>query len=346
MRIWRSTTPTSHNGYFFYYDSTTSTQNLGNLDATYKGAELELTAKATDRLDLYANFGYTDGKITRMEDPTVVGNKPPLLTKNTVNAGAQYHQPIGDGLNGALRLDYQEIGRTWWDPYNVTSRDPVNLVNLRAGVEARALDGDRLVEESDRQDLQRRVFHGRLSLESAAAPLRGRFYLQVLTGKCTMAQSQRLPIRLHHNAYVTRDQEKTRRFYEEVIGMPLVATWCESDELFGKVRTYCHTFYGMADGGALAFFQFVDPEDAGGIRTNDAGIAVSSHRPRGERGDAGGHREAHCRCGHQAAGHLRAGARLLPLRLHNGPQRADPRVHARPSRGGRDFARPSRRCTQ
>ena len=76
-----------------------------------------------------------------------------------------------------------------------------------------------------------------------------------------MAQSQKLPIRLHHNAYVTRDQEKTRRFYEDVIGMPLVATWCESDELFGKMRTYCHTFYGMADGGALAFFQFESPED-------------------------------------------------------------------------------------
>ena len=54
----------SHNGYFFFYDATTSTQNLGNLDATYKGAELELTAKATDWLDLYANFGYTDGRIT------------------------------------------------------------------------------------------------------------------------------------------------------------------------------------------------------------------------------------------------------------------------------------------
>ena len=76
-----------------------------------------------------------------------------------------------------------------------------------------------------------------------------------------MAQSQKLPIRLHHNAFVTRDQEKTRRFYEDVIGMPLVATWCESDELFGKMRTYCHTFYGMADGGALAFFQFEDPKD-------------------------------------------------------------------------------------
>jgi glyoxylase I family protein len=76
-----------------------------------------------------------------------------------------------------------------------------------------------------------------------------------------MTQSQKLPIRLHHNAYVTRDQEKTRRFYEDVIGMPLVATWCESDELFGKMRTYCHTFYGMADGGALAFFQFENPSD-------------------------------------------------------------------------------------
>ncbi len=82
-----------------------------------------------------------------------------------------------------------------------------------------------------------------------------------------MAQSQQIPIRqqvpirLHHNAYVTRDQEKTRQFYEEIIGMPLVATWCESDELFGKVRTYCHTFYTMADGGALAFFQFENPDD-------------------------------------------------------------------------------------
>jgi iron complex outermembrane receptor protein len=126
----------SHNGYFFFYDSVTSTQNLGNLDATYRGGELELNARATDWLDLYANFGYTDGKITHMEDPTVVGNKPPLLTKDTVNAGFQVHQPVGDGLNGVLRLDYQLIGRTWWDPYDLTSRDPVNLVNLRTGVEA------------------------------------------------------------------------------------------------------------------------------------------------------------------------------------------------------------------
>ena len=76
-----------------------------------------------------------------------------------------------------------------------------------------------------------------------------------------MATAAKLPSRLHHNAYVTKDQEKTRQFYEDVIGLPLVATWCESDELFGKVRTYVHTFYGIGDGGALAFFQFADPKD-------------------------------------------------------------------------------------
>jgi catechol 2,3-dioxygenase-like lactoylglutathione lyase family enzyme len=55
--------------------------------------------------------------------------------------------------------------------------------------------------------------------------------------------------------------EATRKFYEEVIGLPLIATWCEEDELFGSLRTYCHCFFGLGDGGALAFFQFARPQD-------------------------------------------------------------------------------------
>src|SRR5919107_5386611 len=71
----------------------------------------------------------------------------------------------------------------------------------------------------------------------------------------------KLPSRLHHTAYVTKDLEATRKFYEEVIGLPLVATWCEKDLLFGAERTYCHCFFGLGDGSALAFFQFADPAD-------------------------------------------------------------------------------------
>jgi len=129
----------STNGYFFVYLPANSTQNLGNIDADYKGGELELTAKPTDRLDVYASFGYTDSKITGMaapSDPTVIGKQAPLVSRYTINAGALYRQPIGNGLTGTVRLDYQNIGRTWWDPYNVTSRDPVDLLDLRLGLQA------------------------------------------------------------------------------------------------------------------------------------------------------------------------------------------------------------------
>ncbi len=68
--------------------------------------------------------------------------------------------------------------------------------------------------------------------------------------------------RLHHTAYTTKDLEATRAFYEDVLGFPLVATYCEKDELFGKERTYCHCFFAMKDGSALAFFQFADADDA------------------------------------------------------------------------------------
>ena len=70
-----------------------------------------------------------------------------------------------------------------------------------------------------------------------------------------------LPSRLHHTAYVTKDMEATRHFYEDILGLPLIATWCETDHLWGKDRTYCHCFFGIGDGGALAFFQFASKED-------------------------------------------------------------------------------------
>jgi len=71
----------------------------------------------------------------------------------------------------------------------------------------------------------------------------------------------KLPSRLHHTAYVTEDLETTRAFYEDVIGLPLSATWCETDFLFGKDRTYCHVFFDLADGSSLAFFQFAEQSD-------------------------------------------------------------------------------------
>ncbi len=64
------------------------------------------------------------------------------------------------------------------------------------------------------------------------------------------------PRRLHHHAYVVADQERTRQFYEDIIGLPLVETWCETAD----DSDFCHTFYELDDGSCLAFFQFADPD--------------------------------------------------------------------------------------
>jgi iron complex outermembrane receptor protein len=125
----------STNGYFFVYIAADSTQNLGNLDATYKGVEVSLTARPTDRLELYAAYGYTDSRITNMADPSVIGNEAPLVSRDTINLGIQYRQPLSDGLSTTMRVDYNQIGRTWWEPYNITSRDPVSLVDARIGLQ-------------------------------------------------------------------------------------------------------------------------------------------------------------------------------------------------------------------
>ena len=54
---------------------------------------------------------------------------------------------------------------------------------------------------------------------------------------------------LHHNAYRCRDSEETRVFYEEFLGLPLLSAF-EIDE--GRAL---HTFFQMADGSCLAFFE-------------------------------------------------------------------------------------------
>lgn len=71
-------------------------------------------------------------------------------------------------------------------------------------------------------------------------------------------QAVSLPRRLHHNAFVVKDQEATRHFYEDILGLPLKAMWIETAEHKGDKLEYSHAFYGLADGGALAFFNFAD----------------------------------------------------------------------------------------
>ncbi|MFT3770958.1 MAG: VOC family protein [Minicystis sp.] len=63
--------------------------------------------------------------------------------------------------------------------------------------------------------------------------------------------------KLHHHAFRAQDMEKTRQFWEDLLGMPLIGTFVETvDPVTEKPSNYIHTFFELADGSCLAFFQF------------------------------------------------------------------------------------------
>lgn len=127
------------NAYFFFFDPGTSTQNLGNIpEVDYVGLELETNAQFNDYFSGYLGIGYSDSEIKSAADPADNGNQAPLVSEYTINLGGQLRYPLGfggDGAHGVFRFDYQKIGDTYWDPGNISVRSPVDLVDVRLGIE-------------------------------------------------------------------------------------------------------------------------------------------------------------------------------------------------------------------
>ena len=144
----------SKNGYFFVYLASNSTQNLGNIPLVrYTGFDLDGSIRLTDDLQVVAGFGYTDSKVKRYYHDIApqydfrVGEPAPLVSKYTFDLGVEYKPRLTDRLNALVRVDYNRIGRTYFwesDPNvvgvgapPVISRNPVDLVDARVGVESR-----------------------------------------------------------------------------------------------------------------------------------------------------------------------------------------------------------------
>ncbi|MEJ7931664.1 VOC family protein [Ramlibacter sp. AN1015] len=64
---------------------------------------------------------------------------------------------------------------------------------------------------------------------------------------------------LHHFAWRCRDAEETRRFYEDLLGLPLVHV-IKKDHVpsTGEYCPYVHIFFRMRDGSCIAFFDLGD----------------------------------------------------------------------------------------
>jgi catechol 2,3-dioxygenase-like lactoylglutathione lyase family enzyme len=62
-----------------------------------------------------------------------------------------------------------------------------------------------------------------------------------------------------HRAVRVRDMEATRHFYEDLVGLPMVAcAVMDTAHGTGEATNYIHTFFELSDGSYLAFFQFAD----------------------------------------------------------------------------------------
>jgi catechol 2,3-dioxygenase-like lactoylglutathione lyase family enzyme len=64
---------------------------------------------------------------------------------------------------------------------------------------------------------------------------------------------------LHHFAWRCRDAEETRKFYEDMLGLPLVHV-IKNDRVpsTGEHNPHVHIFFQMGDGSYLAFFDLGD----------------------------------------------------------------------------------------
>jgi catechol 2,3-dioxygenase-like lactoylglutathione lyase family enzyme len=60
---------------------------------------------------------------------------------------------------------------------------------------------------------------------------------------------------LHHAAYRCKNSAQTRAFYEDFLELPLVEAFPISTTATGRQTQVLHTFFQMADGSCLAFFE-------------------------------------------------------------------------------------------
>ena len=110
------------------------------------GLEFSAVWRALEFATVNVGFGYTDSEIKRDSSRGVagprtpfptLGNKAPQTPKTTVNIGLNLQQPFTVAtVEGSvfLRVDYQRQGKLFFNPENFSLRKPLDLVNLRGGI--------------------------------------------------------------------------------------------------------------------------------------------------------------------------------------------------------------------
>lgn len=130
---------------FVVFTTTSAVRGVVNIpDSDIDGAELELTARPTQRLTLSAGLGVTDSVIRRVAPNALfgdnivqlVGNKSPLVSPLTFNAAATYRQPVGSDMDLVFHGDFRRLGGYDFDAQNTMHTATSNFINGKIALEA------------------------------------------------------------------------------------------------------------------------------------------------------------------------------------------------------------------
>jgi catechol 2,3-dioxygenase-like lactoylglutathione lyase family enzyme len=85
---------------------------------------------------------------------------------------------------------------------------------------------------------------------------------------------------LHHAAFRCSDSGRTRDFYQDLLGLPLVDAFEIRSTKTGRATEVLHSFYALGDGSCLAFFEAPDlPFEFKAQHDFDLHIALRVDRP-------------------------------------------------------------------
>ena len=113
--------------------------------ARSSGVELELAARPSAGIDLFASVGTTAASFrsgTTSSGIPVGGHRLPDTPRYTANAGAQVSRPVTAAARLFVRGDVTVYGDRFFDEFNVVSQDTYSLTNLQFGIRGARVFGE------------------------------------------------------------------------------------------------------------------------------------------------------------------------------------------------------------
>jgi len=123
---------------FFLFDQTGTQANINVPKSNISGAELEMTAIASDSLTIDLALALTDSEIEEYNDipgvlvpaSAIEGSEVPGAPIWSLNLGATHTRPVTADLDLVSRIDYEHRGKTYWTLDNLDQQPAYDLVNV------------------------------------------------------------------------------------------------------------------------------------------------------------------------------------------------------------------------